>query len=164
METGAKKLCQLYTKIVAEATSRPPIDPTNHLHSPEEFPTIDEDAMSKLLPVVDALRKSPTPATHPSHPGANAILAVIQEAQAGYADMRSQWCKKAVDGGIRRILAAADTGTDRIAVGREFGTWTEGLLALADVSSLSVQYLPLSNHTRLNTKHYNDVHYFLEEI
>ena len=90
--------------------------------------------MDKLTPVVEALRKSPTPATHPSHPGAAAILVVIQEAQAGYADMRSQWCKKAVEGGIRRILAAADTGTDRIAVGREFGTWVEGLLAMADVS------------------------------
>ncbi|EUC65386.1 exocyst complex protein Exo70, partial [Rhizoctonia solani AG-3 Rhs1AP] len=132
VETGAKKLCQLYTKTVAEATARPAIDPTNYLQSLDNFPTIDETAMDKLIPVVDALRKSPTPATHPSHPGAAAILAVIQEAQAGYADMRSQWCKKAIDGGIRRILAAADTGTDRIAVGREFGIWVEGLLAMAD--------------------------------
>jgi exocyst complex protein 7 len=134
VETGAKKLCQLYTKTIAEATSQPAIDPTNHLESPEDCPTIDETTMSKLVPVVDALRKSPTPATHPSHPGSAAILAVIQEAQAGYADMRSQWCKKAVDGGIRRILAAADTGTDRIVIGREFGAWVEGLLVMADVS------------------------------
>jgi exocyst complex protein 7 len=104
------------------------------LQSPDAFPALDEAAMNKLTPVVDALRKSPTPTTHPSHPGAAAILAVIQEAHAGYADMRSQWCKKAVDSGVRRILAAADTGTDRIAIGREFGMWVEGLLVLADVS------------------------------
>ncbi|KAH7344564.1 Cullin repeat-like-containing domain protein [Rhizoctonia solani] len=139
VETGAKKLCQLYTKTVAEATARPAIDPTNHLQSLDNFPTIDETTMDKLTPVVEALRKSPTPATHPSHPGAGAILAVIQEAQAGYADMRSQWCKKAVDGGVRRILAAADTGTDRIAVGREFGTWVEGLLAMADAEYKTLQ-------------------------
>ncbi|CAE6449936.1 unnamed protein product [Rhizoctonia solani] len=139
VETGAKKLCQLYTKTVAEATARPAIDPTNHLQSLDSFPTIDETTMDKLTPVVEALRKSPTPATHPSHPGAAAILAVIQEAQAGYADMRSQWCKKAVDGGVRRILAAADTGTDRIAVGREFGTWVEGLLAMADAEYKTLQ-------------------------
>ncbi|CAE6434452.1 unnamed protein product [Rhizoctonia solani] len=139
VETGAKKLCQLYTKTVAEATARPAIDPTNYLQSLDNFPTIDETAMDKLTPVVDALRKSPTPATHPSHPGAAAILAVIQEAQAGYADMRSQWCKKAIDGGIRRILAAADTGTDRIAVGREFGIWVEGLLAMADTEYKTLQ-------------------------
>ncbi|GAB1518759.1 exocyst complex protein exo70 [Rhizoctonia solani] len=139
VETGAKKLCQLYTKIVAEATSRPAVDPTNYLQSPDALPTLDENTMTKLGPVVDALRKSPTPTTHPSHPGAAAILAVIQEAQAGYADMRSQWCKKAVDGGVRRILAAADTGTDRIAIGREFGIWVEGLLILADAEYKTLQ-------------------------
>ncbi|KDN37796.1 hypothetical protein RSAG8_09951, partial [Rhizoctonia solani AG-8 WAC10335] len=143
VETGAKKLCQLYTKTVAEATARPAIDPTNYLQSLDNFPTIDETAMDKLTPVVDALRKSPTPATHPSHPGAAAILAVIQEAQAGYADMRSQWCKKAVDGGIRRILAAADTGTDRIAVGREFGIWVDGMLAMADAEYKTLQMCAL---------------------
>ncbi|CAE6424142.1 unnamed protein product [Rhizoctonia solani] len=151
VETGAKKLCQLYTKIVAEATSRPAIDPTNYLQSPDAFPALDEAAMNKLTPVVDALRKSPTPTTHPSHPGAAAILAVIQEAHAGYADMRSQWCKKAVDSGVRRILAAADTGTDRIAIGREFGMWVEGLLVLADAEYQTLQMcalLPTRDHIK----------------
>ncbi|KAG8690052.1 hypothetical protein FRC09_012160 [Ceratobasidium sp. 395] len=139
VETGAKKLCQLFTKLVAEATAYPAIDPTNYLNAPEEFPTIDEAILAKLAPVVDALRKSPTPATHPSHPGSNAILVVIQEAQAGYADMRSQWCKKSVDSGIRKVLAAADTGTDRIAIGQEFGTWVNGMLLLADAEYKALQ-------------------------
>ncbi|KAG8795134.1 hypothetical protein FRC12_017636 [Ceratobasidium sp. 428] len=139
VETGAKKLCQLFTKLVAEATAYPAIDPTNYLNAPEEFPTIDEAILAKLAPVVDALRKSPTPATHPSHPGSNAILVVMQEAQAGYADMRSQWCKKSVDSGIRRVLAAADTGTDRVAIGQEFGTWVNGMLLLADAEYKALQ-------------------------
>ncbi|KAG9085523.1 hypothetical protein FS749_004353, partial [Ceratobasidium sp. UAMH 11750] len=139
VETGAKKLCQLFTKLVAEATSYPAIDPTNYLNASEEFPTIDETILAKIIPVAEALRKSPTPTTHPSHPGSSAILAVVQEAQAGYADMRSQWCKKSVDGGIRRVLAAADTGTDRIAIGQEFGTWVNGMLLLADAEHKALQ-------------------------
>ncbi|QRW05322.1 exocyst complex protein exo70 [Ceratobasidium sp. AG-Ba] len=139
VETGAKKLCQLYTKLVAEANAYPAIDPTNYLNASDALPTIDEAIFEKLVPVVDALRKSPTPTTHPSHPGSSAILAVIQEAQVGYADMRSQWCKKSVDSGIRRVLAAADTGTDRIAVGHEFGTWVSGMLLLADAEYKTLQ-------------------------
>ncbi|KAG8886158.1 hypothetical protein FRB97_007196 [Tulasnella sp. 331] len=146
VETGAKKLSQLYTKLVAEASSGNAIIPESYLPSPPNpFPTISRETLKQLKPVVSALRSLPLPATHPSHPAAPAILATLREAQAGYAEMRGNWAKRCMEPGSRRVLGQLETQNDGggLPVGQDAGQWVEAMLALAEAENETLLQLAL---------------------
>lgn len=128
VETGAKKLAQLYTKLVAEGSSGSP--PVGGLEfAPPLFPP---DLLDNLRPLVIFLRTLPTPATHPSHPAASAIQTALKDAQRGYADMRGSWNRKALETYGKRVVDRAET-IDSIAAGREFGNWVDNMMVVAEV-------------------------------
>ncbi|KAJ8581778.1 hypothetical protein M405DRAFT_601411 [Rhizopogon salebrosus TDB-379] len=141
IETGAKKLTQLYTKLVAEGSSGSP--PVSGLaFTLTEFPP---SLMSSLLPLVTFLRTLPLPSTHPSHPAASAILNTLKDAQRGYADMRGNWSRKALEMHSRRVVDRAET-LDGVAAGKEFGTWIDNLLKVAEIEyTLLMTLAPLSS-------------------
>jgi exocyst complex protein 7 len=128
VEAGAKKLSQLYTKIVAEASSgSTPLSlssPTTTLPpaliagSDRPNSTTKAEApfsaslLTSLQPVVTSLRKMPLPSTHPSHPTAVSILGALKDAQRGYAEMRGGWARKCLEVGGRRIKERVDSATD----------------------------------------------------
>lgn len=127
METGAKKLTQLYTKLVAEGSSGAPLNGPEFVLSP--FPT---SLKPTLIPLVTFLRTLPLPPTHPSHPAASTIQTTLKEAQKGYADMRGSWGKKCLENYARRVVDRAET-IDGVAAGKEFGDWVANLLSVAEV-------------------------------
>lgn len=132
VETGAKKLAQLYTKLVAEGSSgSPPGGP--------EFSLIPFSAslLSQLTPLVAFLRTLPLPATHPSHPAAPAIQSALRDAQRGYSDMRGAWSRKCLESHGKRVLERAET-MDGITAGQEFGSWVHNVLDVAEVSAIGV--------------------------
>ncbi|KAH7889211.1 Cullin repeat-like-containing domain protein [Phlebopus sp. FC_14] len=127
VETGAKKLSQLYTKLVAEGSSgSPPIAGLDF--TPATFPP---SLLASLKPVVASLRSLPLPSTHPSHPASQTILATLREAQRGYADMRGAWNRKSLETHAKRVVDRAET-LDGVVAGKEFGTWVENLLRIAE--------------------------------
>lgn len=131
METGTKKLSQLYTKLVAEGSSGiPPNGPEFELQA---FPS---NLFSELLPIVNFLRTLPLPPTHPSHPAAPVIQATLKEAQKGYADMRGSWCLKCLEMYGKRIVERAET-LDGVVAGRELGKWVDNLLFIVQVCYMS---------------------------
>lgn len=133
IETGAKKLTQLYTKLVAEGSSgSPPVSGLAFMLT--EFPP---SLMSSLIPLVSFLRTLPLPSTHPSHPAASAILSTLKDAQRGYADMRGNWSRKALEMHSRRVVDRAET-LDGVAAGKEFGIWIDNLLKVAEVRFLVI--------------------------
>ncbi|KAF5351049.1 hypothetical protein D9756_008179 [Leucocoprinus leucothites] len=139
VETGAKKLTQLYTTIVAEGSSGvTPKTPGTALVS-TNFPS---SLLSNLSPLLSYLRSLPVPSTHPSHPAAPVILSTLTEAQRGYADMRGNWSVKCLEGQGKRLVTRADT-IDPITTGTEFGQWVETLLA--DEYKLLKELSPLTN-------------------
>jgi exocyst complex protein 7 len=127
VETGAKKLAQLFTKIVASGSSGNPPAGTEFQFSP--FP---REELATLQPLVKFLRGLPLPATHPSHPAASAILSALKEAQRGYAEMRGNWAKKCLELYGRRVVDRAET-TDGILAGEELRKWTNNLLDVIKV-------------------------------
>ena len=127
IDTGVKKLAQLFTKLVAEGSSGAP--PGGSTFELTPFPP---ELYSTLTPLVTFLRGLPLPATHPSHPAANAIQSALREAQRGYADMRGNWGRKCLDVYARRVLERAET-MDGVNAGREVGKWTQNLLDVAEV-------------------------------
>ncbi|EKM56316.1 uncharacterized protein PHACADRAFT_193929 [Phanerochaete carnosa HHB-10118-sp] len=146
VETGAKKLTQLYTKIVAEGSSGAPPNGPDFELSP--FPP---SLKPSLVPVVTFLRRLPLPATHPSHPAAPAIQSTLREAQKGYADMRGSWGKKCLENYARRVVDRAET-IDGVASGREFGAWVANLLSVAEEEyELLLELAPLSTQSLLTT-------------
>lgn len=142
VETGAKKLTQLYTTIVAEGSSGvTPKTPGTALVS-TSFPS---SLLSNLSPLLSYLRSLPVPSTHPSHPAAPVILSTLTEAQRGYADMRGNWSVKCLEGQGKRLVTRADT-IDPITTGTEFGQWVETLLAVTeDEYKLLKELSPLTN-------------------
>lgn len=128
VETGAKKLTQLYTKVVAEGSSGSTPAPGSEWPS-STFPS---SLLSELSPIVAFLRTLPMPSTHPSHPAAASILGTLKDAQRGYADMRGNWNVKCLEGQGKRLVVRADT-LDPIVTGRDFGDWVQLLLNTADV-------------------------------
>ncbi|KAF8970319.1 exocyst complex component, exo70 subunit [Flammula alnicola] len=129
VETGAKKLTQLYTKVVAEGSSgTTPAPGSGFMMS--SFPS---SLLPTLSPVVIFLRTLPLPSTHPSHPAAASILSTLKEAQKGYADMRGNWSVKCLEGQGKRLVARAET-VDPLATGREFTEWVELMLGTAEPS------------------------------
>jgi hypothetical protein len=129
VETGAKKLTSLYTKLVAECSSGSTPGPTTAL-SPV---SISSELMNTLQPLVAFLRTLPQPSTHPSHPAASSIFNTLREAQKGYADMRGNWVKRCLEGQGKRVLDRADT-IDVVLSGKEFGDWVRSLLDFAEVA------------------------------
>ncbi|KAH9965551.1 exocyst complex component exo70 subunit [Lactifluus volemus] len=144
VETGAKKLAQLFTKTVASGSSGNPPAGTDFQFSP--FP---RDALVTLQPLVKFLRSLPLPATHPSHPAAAAILSALKEAQRGYAEMRGNWGRKCLEVYGRRVVDRAET-TDGVLSGRELGQWTSNLLdVIEEEYNLLTQLAPLSGQSHL---------------
>lgn len=128
METGAKRLAQLYTQVVAEGSSG--VTPARGSESMlSSFPS---SLLPTLSPVVQFLRTLPVPMTHPSHPAASGIFATLKEAQLGYADMRGNWSVKCLEGQGRRLVARADS-VDPLTTGTEFRDWVELMLGTAEV-------------------------------
>ncbi|KAJ3914897.1 Cullin repeat-like-containing domain protein [Lentinula edodes] len=126
VETGAKKLAQLYTKLVAEGSSgTTPAPGVEIVKAP--FPS---QLRTTLQPIVAFLRTLPVPSTHPSHPAAAAILTTLKDAQRGYADMRGTWGKKCLEAHGKRVVDRADT-VEPIATGRELGAWVQSVLSVA---------------------------------
>ncbi|KAG2746580.1 hypothetical protein P692DRAFT_20954767 [Suillus brevipes Sb2] len=143
IETGAKKLTQLYTKLVAEGSSgSPPVSGLAFMLT--EFPP---PLMSSLTPLVVFLRTLPLPSTHPSHPAASAILNTLKDAQRGYADMRGNWSRKALEMHSRRVVDRAET-LDGVAAGKEFSIWIDNLLRVTEAEyTLLAELAPLSSST-----------------
>ncbi|KAL0565578.1 exocyst complex component exo70 [Marasmius crinis-equi] len=140
VETGAKKLTQLYTKLVAEGSSGTTPPPGSDI-SQAPFPG---DLVSMLASLVTFLRTLPVPSTHPSHPAAPGILSVLKEAQRGYADMRGNWIKKCLEGQGKRVVDRADN-IDPVQAGRDFGGWIRAMLSVAqDEYRLLTELSPLS--------------------
>ncbi|KAG6371893.1 Cullin repeat-like-containing domain protein [Boletus reticuloceps] len=145
LETGAKKLTQLYTKLVAEGSSgSPPIAGLDF--TPATFPPA---LLASLKPLVAVLRGLPLPSTHPSHPAGQLILYTLKEAQRGYADMRGSWNRKSLEMHAKRVVDRADT-LDGVIAGKEFGTWVGNLLRIAETEySLLTDLAPLTTPSLL---------------
>lgn len=131
VDTGAKKLAQLFTKLVAEGSSGSP--PAGSDFELIPFP---QPLLATLQPLVAFLRSLPLPTTHPSHQAAPAILATLKEAQRGYADMRGNWAKKCLELHGRRVVERAET-IEGVEAGRELGKWVGNLLNVVEVTSRS---------------------------
>lgn len=132
VESGAKKLIQLYTKLVAEGSSGAP--PGGAEFTPVPFPA---HLLVTLRPLVSFLRTLPLPATHPSHPAAQGIQSALKDAQKGYGDMRGAWVRKCLETFGKRVVDRAET-IDGVAAGQEVGNWTENLISIAEVKCLLV--------------------------
>ncbi|KAH8813634.1 exocyst complex component, exo70 subunit [Flagelloscypha sp. PMI_526] len=142
VETGAKKLCQLYTKLVAEGSSG---------ESSSRGGSFPSSLRTSLQPLVTFLRTLPVPATHPSHPAATAILGLLKDAQKGFADMRGSWNKKILEPLGKRFLERADD-LDSVAAGREYGKWVEALFDVAlDEHVLLSELAPLASSQQLQS-------------
>ncbi|KAF9242082.1 Cullin repeat-like-containing domain protein [Melanogaster broomeanus] len=139
--TGAKKLTQLYTKLVAEGSSgSPPIAGLDF--NPVMFPP---PLLATLKPLVTFLRTLPLPSTHPSHPASQIILSTLKEAQRGYADMRGTWNRKSLETHAKRVVDRAET-LDGVTTGKEFGTLVDILLRIADTEyTLLTDLAPLTS-------------------
>ncbi|KAH7922923.1 hypothetical protein BV22DRAFT_1036983 [Leucogyrophana mollusca] len=144
VETGAKKLTQLYTKLVAEGSSgSPPIGLEFTLT------VLPPALIASLQPLVAFLRTLPLPSTHPSHPAAPEILATLKDAQRGYADMRGTWNRKALETHAKRLIDRAET-LDGVTAGKDFGTWVDNLLRVAETEyTLLADLAPLPSSSLL---------------
>ncbi|KAF8625717.1 hypothetical protein AX15_005229 [Amanita polypyramis BW_CC] len=148
VETGAKKLTQLYTKLVAEGSSGSPPTPVPGIeYTILPFPA---DLLASLRPLVAFLRTLPLPATHPTHPAAPGIRTALNEAQRGYADMRGTWSKKCLEGQAKKVVDEAGEGMyearEGVEAGKEFGKWVDLMLTLAeDEYSLLADLAPLTS-------------------
>ncbi|KAI0634684.1 Cullin repeat-like-containing domain protein [Trametes polyzona] len=146
VESGAKKLIQLYTKLVAEGSSGVP--PGGAEFSSVPFPA---SLMATLKPLVTFLRTLPLPATHPSHPAAQGIQSALKEAQKGYGDMRGAWVRKCLETFGKRVVERAET-IDGVAAGKEVGKWTENLLGVAEEEyQLLLELAPLNTQAAIST-------------
>jgi exocyst complex protein 7 len=141
IETGAKKITQLYTKLVAEASSGS--GPLPGSDAQTDFP---RTLFSSLQELVSFLRTMPLPATHPSHPAAQAIFSTLREAQRGYADMRGTWCRKCLEGQGKRVIDRVDS-IDAVLAGKEFGKWVANLLSVAEVRLNRLSCIYAHSHT-----------------
>ncbi|TDL22018.1 hypothetical protein BD410DRAFT_771026 [Rickenella mellea] len=146
VETGAKKLTQLYTKLVAEGSSGVPPGGPDFQPSP-----IPSTLLNTLRPLVAFLRTLPLPATHPSHAAAPGIFATLKDAQRGYADMRGSWSRKCLETEGRRVVDRAET-VDGVSGGLEFGLWVDNLLTVAETEyDLLSELAPLPGSSILPT-------------
>ncbi|KAG6895953.1 hypothetical protein C0992_011311 [Termitomyces sp. T32_za158] len=145
IETGAKKLSQLYTKLVAEVSSGSTPAPGAEW-SMAPFPS---NVLATLRQLVAFLRSLPLPSTHPSHPAGQTILTTLQDAQRGYADMRGVWAQKCLESQGKRCIDRADT-IEPVPAGKEFGKWVELVLVVcSDEYHLLSQLTPLASTSML---------------
>ncbi|TDL27127.1 hypothetical protein BD410DRAFT_895020 [Rickenella mellea] len=121
VETGAKKLTQSYTKLVAEGSSGVPPGGPDFQPSP-----IPPALLNTLRPLVSFLRTLPLPATHPSH-------AAAPEGLHGYEGVAES---EVFGNGGRRVVDRAET-VDGVSGGLEFGLWVDNLLTVAEYDLLS---------------------------
>ncbi|KAK7052358.1 Cullin repeat-like-containing domain protein [Favolaschia claudopus] len=141
VETGAKKLTQLFTKLVAEGSTGSTPAPNSEISS-APFPAT---LLTTLRLLIAYMRTLPLPASHPSHPAAPAIMSTLKDAQKGYADMRGTWSRKCLEAQGKRVIDRADT-VDSIVAGKDFGRWVESLLSVADEEYKYIKELsPLSS-------------------
>ncbi|KAN0135050.1 hypothetical protein V8E53_007168 [Lactarius tabidus] len=110
VETGAKKLAQLFTKLVASGSTGS--HPTGSDFQYFPFP---RDGLAMLL-------------QYPRQ----TILSSLKEAQCGYAEMRGSWASKCLEVYGRRVIDRAET-TDGVASGQELGKWTGDLLTVIEL-------------------------------
>ncbi|KAM6492030.1 exocyst complex component, exo70 subunit [Amanita muscaria] len=153
VETGSKKLTQLYTKLVAEGSSGSPPTPVPGVeYTIMPFPAA---LLATLRPLVSFLRTLPLPATHPTHPAAPGIKAALTEAQKGYADMRGAWSKKCLEGQAKKVVDEADEGFETkegVGAGKDFGKWVDVMLIVAeDEYSLLTDLAPLTSQQLITT-------------
>ncbi|KAF8346804.1 hypothetical protein F5887DRAFT_882602 [Amanita rubescens] len=159
VETGAKKLTLLYTKLVAEGSSGSPPGGTSIEFTILPFPA---DLLASLRPLVSFLRTLPLPATHPTHPAAQGICSILVDAQKGYADMRGAWSKKCLspcqkrrrrgpsynEGGGSYEIGSSTTKArrDGVKAGKSFGKWVKLVLTVAkDEYNLLCDLAPLTS-------------------
>ncbi|OSD02576.1 hypothetical protein PYCCODRAFT_1435235 [Trametes coccinea BRFM310] len=146
VESGAKKLIQLYTKLVAEGSSGVPPGGSEFTSVP--FPA---SLMATLRPLVAFLRTLPLPATHPSHPAAPGIQSALKDAQKGYGDMRGAWVRKCLETFGKRVVDRAET-IDGVSAGREVGKWTEDMLTVAEEEyNLLLELAPLTTPAAISS-------------
>lgn len=144
MESGATKLTQMYTTLVAEASSgTPPARSSFDLDTQSYLVPFPQDILDSLRPLVTFLRTLPLPATHPSHPAAASIQRALSDAQRGYADMRGAWSKRCLEGEAKRAVEGRGVGysmTDNaeeigVREGDTFAQFVENVLDVAEVCS-----------------------------
>lgn len=127
VETGATKVTQLYTKLVAEGSAGiPPGGPEF------TFTHFDPSLRIQLIPIVSFLRTLPLPATHPNHPAALAIQSTLRDAQRGHGEMRGGWSRKCLEPHAKRLLDRSES-VDGVLAGQEIGAWVENMLTVAEV-------------------------------
>ena len=140
VEAGTRKLTQLYTTLVAEASSGDPpymfplqpglrVDPSALVPFPRPIAT-------EISTLVSFLRTLPLPATHPSHPAAAQVLSALLEAQRGCADMRGSWAKRCLESGVRLATEGESGRADEsVRAGLEFAQWVVTLLDVVEVNA-----------------------------
>lgn len=148
VETGARKLTQLYTTLVAEGSSGPS---NSSDFPPPPFPV---PLLQQLQPLITFLRTLPIPATFPSHPAARNIYATLRDSQRGAADMRGSWIKKSLERSGERMLERLE-GFDGVKGGREVGRWTEGLIETTEMEFGLLQKLSTLSDPALLSSAYN---------
>ncbi|KAG1758164.1 Cullin repeat-like-containing domain protein [Suillus occidentalis] len=150
--TGAKKLTQLCSKLVAEGSSGSPLV-LGLAFILTEFPP---PLMSPLTPLVVLRRILPLLSTHPSHSATSAILNTLKYAQRGYADMRQSWSRKALETCPRRVVDRAET-LDGVAAGKKFSIWIYNLLKATEAEyTLLAELVPLSSNTLITGNELRD--------
>ena len=148
VETGAKKLTQYYTKVVAAGSSGATPTPGSEMM----MMTYPSTLIPTLAPVVLFRRTLPLPSTHSSHPAASGFLSTLKEAQKGYADMRGNWSVKCLEGQGKRLVAGAET-IDSLTTGRGFTEWVELTLGTSEVCDR--QIVCPNSHYLFNRKNTN---------
>jgi exocyst complex component 7 len=119
VETGSKKLAQMFTALAAEGSQGAGFPP---------------HVLSALRPLVDFLRTLPTPPTHPSHPAAAVIQTSLRDAQRGYGEMRGAAIRRVLESGSKNVLEAAEG--DGVAAGQTLERWLNDFLAYAEVHNI----------------------------
>lgn len=146
----------MFTTLVAESASSALLNPVIYLGvPPSDIPLLTREQEDALLPIVSSLRSLPIPTTHPSHPASSGNLKILNQAQDGYADMRSGWAKRCLELRSRELVRHAEDADNGIQTSFEFAQWVEGLLLLAEVS---VIYMLLNVH-RSRKRHRRNMNY-----
>ena len=155
METGAVKLTQMYTKLVAEASSGiPPARSSFDMDTTSSLVPFPDDIIATLTPLVSFLRTLPLPATHPSHPAAAAIQRALTDAQRGYADMRGAWTKRCLEGEAKRAVEGRGVGytmtenTEEIGV-KEGYAFAGFVISVLNVAEVRLAYFSMMRMCRL---------------
>ncbi|KAF7369326.1 hypothetical protein MVEN_00260900 [Mycena venus] len=126
VQTGAKKLTQLFTKLVSEAsTGSTPSSKFQHRDLCCTLPSSDPSYTA----AAGSVHAHPAPCPHR-----------IQGVRR-----RGTWSRKCLEAQGKRVIDRADT-VDSIVAGKDFGRWVESLLSVADEEYKYIKELtPLSS-------------------